>query len=68
MISVDPTGTAELMVARILFKVLRAGSWIAAKYWFTVFGFFADLRRLGIELRLLDFAFFMLAILPEWRD
>jgi hypothetical protein len=26
------------------------------------------LRRLGIELRLLDFAFFMLAILPEWRD
>jgi hypothetical protein len=68
MISVDPTGTAERMVARILFKELRAGSGIAAKYSFTVFAFFADLRRLGIELRLLDFAFFMLAILPEWRD
>jgi hypothetical protein len=48
-------GTAERIVARILFNVLRDDSGTRARYWLTVFGagpaFF-------IDLRVLDFRFF----------
>jgi len=66
MISVDPSGTAERIVARIWLRVVRPGSGTAAKYSPTVFAFFDGLVRLADEPRFLDFAFFMLAIVPEW--
>src|SRR5258708_18783160 len=50
MPSVASAGTAERMVARIVFKVLRAGSETAARYLSTSFepsSLFADGRRFG---------------------
>src|SRR6266436_5586641 len=62
MVSVASAGTADRIAARILFKVLRAGSGTPARYWSTFFG-----ARLlfAAELRLPDFTFFMRAMLQE---
>src|SRR5208337_897053 len=62
MVSVASGGTADRIAARILFKVLRAGSGTAARYSSTFFG--ATLPFVP-ELRLPDFTFFMQAMLPE---
>src|SRR5882724_728517 len=62
MISVDSGGAAERIAARILFKVLRAGSGTPARYLWTLFG--APLP-FAAERRLPDCAFFMRAILRE---
>ncbi len=60
MTSVPSGGTADRIVARILFKVLRAGSGTPARYSSTFLGAtlpFAD------EPRPLEFAFFMREII-----
>src|ERR1700674_3927514 len=62
MVSVASGGTADRTAARILFKVLRAGSGTPARYSSTFFG--APLP-FAAELRLPDFAFFMRAMLQE---
>src|SRR5258708_745731 len=62
MVSVASVGTADRIAARILFKVLRAGSATLARYASTLFG--APLL-FAAELRLPDFTFFMRAILGE---
>src|SRR6266704_4682529 len=62
MVSVASGGTADRMAARILFKLLRAGSGTPARYSSTFFG--APLP-FAAEPRLPDFTFFMLAILRE---
>src|SRR6267378_4300011 len=56
MTSVASGGTAERIVARILFKVLRAGSGTLARYSSTSFG--ATLA-FAVERPLPDFAFFI---------
>src|SRR5712672_1296602 len=56
MTSVASDGTAERIVARILFKVLRAGSGTLARYSSTSFG--ATLA-FAVEPLLPDFAFFI---------
>ena len=56
MVSVASGGTADRIAARILFKVLRAGSGTPARYSSTFFG--APLP-FAAELRLPDFTFFM---------
>ena len=52
MTSVASAGTAERIVARMVFKVLRAGSGTPARYSSTLFGaslvFSAALRRAGV--------------------
>src|SRR3989441_6022558 len=60
MVSVASGGTADRIAARILFKVLRAGSGTPARYSSTFFG--APLP-FAAELRLPDFTFFMRAML-----
>jgi len=65
MISVEPAGTTERMVARSLSRVVRAGLGTEAKYSATVFGFFAGFRPLAVEAPLADFTFFMLGILSQ---
>src|SRR6266849_1329537 len=62
MASVASGGTADRIAARILFKVLRAGSGTPARYSSTLFG--APLP-FAAELRLPDFTFFMRAMLQE---
>ena len=62
MVSVASGGTADRIAARILFKVLRAGSETPARYSSTFFG--APLP-FAAELRLPDFTFFMRAMLQE---
>src|SRR2546422_7163241 len=62
MVSVASGGTADRIAARILFKVLRAGSGTPARYSSTFFG--APLP-FAAELRLPDFTFFMRAMLQE---
>src|SRR5437879_2875066 len=62
MVSVACGGTADRIAARILFKVLRAGSGTPARYSSTFFG--APLP-FATELRLPDFTFFMRAMLQE---
>src|SRR5713226_8367820 len=62
MASVASGGTADRIAARILFKVLRAGSGTPARYSSTFFG--APLP-FAAELRLPDFTFFMRAMLQE---
>src|SRR6266446_2989906 len=62
MVSVASGGTADQIAARILFKVLRAGSATPARYSSTFFG--APLP-FAAELRLPDFTFFMPAMLQE---
>src|SRR3989442_12506721 len=56
MVSVASGGTADRIAARILFKVLRAGSGTPARYSSTFFG--APLP-FAAELRLPDFTFFI---------
>src|SRR6267143_2000129 len=60
MVSVASGGTADRIAARILFKVLRAGSGTPARYSSMFFG--APLP-FAAELRLPDFTFFMRAML-----
>src|SRR3989442_1053244 len=60
MVSVASGGTADRIAARILFRVLRAGSGRPARYSSTFFG--APLP-FAAELRLPDFTFFMRAML-----
>src|SRR6266446_10094256 len=62
MVSVACGGTTERIAARILFKVLRAGSGTPARYSSTFFG--APLA-FATELRLPNFTFFMRAMLQE---
>src|SRR6267143_1537791 len=62
MASVASGGTADRIAARILFKVLRAGSGTPARYSSTFFG--APLP-FAAELRSPDFTFFMRAMLQE---
>src|SRR6266550_6021342 len=62
MVSAASGGTADRIAARILFKVLRAGSGTPARYSSTFFG--APLP-FATELRLPDFIFFMRAMLQE---
>src|ERR1700680_2288439 len=62
MASVASGGAAERIAARILFKVLRAGSGTPARYSSTFFG--APLP-FAADLRLPDFTFFMRAMLQE---
>src|SRR5271165_3544021 len=62
MVSVASGGTADRIAARILFKVLRAGSGTPARYSSTFLG--ARLP-LATELRLPDFTFFMWAVLQR---
>ena len=62
MVSVASGGTAERIAARSLFKVLRAGSGMPAKYSSTFFG---AALPFAAELRLPDFAFFTPAMLQE---
>src|SRR5579864_1456613 len=56
MVSVASSGAAERIAARIVFRVLRAGSGTRARYSSTFSG--PPLTFAG-ELRLLDFTFFM---------
>src|SRR5712692_841350 len=56
MASVASGGTAERIVARILFRVVRAGSGTAARYSST---FFAAALPFAAEARLPDFVFFI---------
>ena len=56
MVSVASGGTADRIAARILFKVLRAGSGILARYSSTFLGV---LFPFAVELRLPDFTIFM---------
>src|SRR5207245_3040536 len=62
MVSVASGGTTDRIVARILFRVQRAGSGTPARYSSTFFG--APLP-FAAELRLPDFTFFMRAMLQE---
>src|SRR5207245_4698749 len=62
MVSVASGGTADRIAARILFKVLRAGSGTPARYSSTFFG--APLP-FAAELRLPDFTFFTRATLQN---
>src|SRR6266404_6321107 len=62
MVSVASGGTVDRIAARILFKVLRAGSGTPARYSSTFFG--APLP-FAAELRLPDFTFFMRAMLQK---
>src|SRR5712691_228413 len=62
MVSVASGGTVDRIAARILCKVLRAGSGTPARYSFTFFG--APLP-FAAELRLPDFTFFMPPMLQE---
>src|SRR5260370_41631506 len=62
MVSVVSGGTADGIAARILFKVLGAGSGTPARYSSTFFG--APLP-FAAELRSPDFTFFMRAMLQE---
>src|SRR6202521_764387 len=62
MVSVASGGTADRITARILFKVLRAGSGTRATYSSTFLG--APLP-FAAEPRLPDFTFFMPAMLRE---
>jgi hypothetical protein len=62
MTSVASGGTADRIVARILFKVRRAGSGTPARYSSTFFG---TPLPFAAELRLPNFTFFMRAILQE---
>src|SRR2546425_6773452 len=62
MVSAASGGAADRIAARILFKVLRAGSGTPARYSSTFFG--APLP-FAAEPRLPDFTFFMRAILEE---
>src|SRR6266403_3486158 len=62
MVSVASGGTVDRIAARILFKVLRAGSGTPARYSSTFFG--APLP-FAAELRLPDLTFFMRAMLQE---
>src|SRR6202023_2297572 len=62
MASVASDGTADRIAARILFKVLRAGSGTPARYSSTFLG--APLP-FAAERRLPDFTFFMRAMLQE---
>src|SRR3977135_2005704 len=61
MPAVASAGPAERIVARILFKVLRAGSGTVARYSSTSFG--ATLA-FAVEWLLPDFAFFIMGRLP----
>src|SRR5579872_6238485 len=61
MVSVASNGAAERIAARIVFRVLRAGSGTRARYSST---FFTPSLALAGDLRLLDFTFFMLPM-PE---
>jgi hypothetical protein len=62
MVSVASAGTAERIAARILFKVLRAGSGTPARYSSTFFG---AALAFAAELRLPAFTFFMRTILQK---
>src|SRR5216684_7752684 len=62
MVSVASGGTADRIAARILFKVLRAGSGTPATYSSTFFG---ALLPFAAELGFPDFTFFMRAMLRE---
>src|SRR5438876_6081790 len=62
MVSAASGGTADRIAARILFKVLRAGSATPARYSST---FFVAPLPFATELRLPDFTFFMRAMLQE---
>src|SRR5690348_1692001 len=62
MVSAASGGTADRIAARILFKVLRAGSGTPARYSSTFFG--APLP-FAAEVRSPDFTFFMRAMLQE---
>src|SRR6266576_1220222 len=62
MVSAASGGTADRIAARILFKVLRAGSGTPARYSSTFFG--APLP-FAIELRSPDFTLLMRAMLQE---
>src|SRR6266480_6767180 len=62
MVSAASGGTADRIAARILFKVLRAGSGTPARYSSTFFG--APLP-FATELRFPDFTFFMRVMLQE---
>src|SRR3989442_8114941 len=62
MVSVASGGTADRIAARILCKVLRAGSGTLARYSSTFFG---ALLPFAAGLRLPDFTFFMRAMLQE---
>src|SRR2546422_6990513 len=60
MVSVASGGTADRIAARILFRVLRAGSGTPARYSSTFFGAPVPFAA---ERRLPDFTFFMRAML-----
>src|SRR5438128_5236701 len=62
MVSVASGGTTDRIAARILFKVLRAGSGTPARYSSKFFG--APLA-FAAELRLPEFSFFTRAMLQE---
>ena len=62
MVSLVFGGTTDRITARILFKVLRAGSGTPARYSSMLFG--VPLPFV-VELRLPDFTFFMRAMLQE---
>src|SRR5437667_686548 len=62
MVSVASGGAADRIAARILFKVLRAGSGTPARYSSTVFG---GPLPFAAELRMPDCTFFMRAMLQE---
>src|SRR5580704_2621888 len=62
MVSVASGGTVDRIAARILFKVLRAGSGTPARYSSTFFGAPPPFEA---ERRLPDFTFFMRAMLQE---
>lgn len=64
MVSVASDGTADRIAARILFKVLRAGSGTPARYSSMLFG---ALSPFAIEARVPDFVVFMRAMLREPR-
>src|SRR5712664_1927248 len=70
MVSVASGGTADRIAARILFKVLRAGSATRARYSSMFFGglfgaLFGAPLPFGGELRLPDFTFFIRALLQS---
>src|ERR1700693_2165824 len=62
MVSVASDGSADRIAARILIKVLRAGSGTPARYSSTLLG---ALSPFAAEPRLADFDFFMRAMLRE---
>src|SRR6266568_1517268 len=67
MVSVASGGTTDRIAARILFKVLRAGSGTPARYSSTFFGttFCGVGLPFAAELRLPEFSFFTRAMLQE---